>query len=138
MLADLGADVRAIQALLGHRSTTMALHYSNEAASGGRRSGARFGTWRAQSWKTPTVAMESFPNLPHKRLTEEYRPRWGARSSKPSGGAKASPVGSTPASSANTACARILHNRRNPRDLPEPASTRCPLTSARNRVEGMV
>jgi integrase len=31
MLADLGADVRAIQALLGHRSATMALHYSNEA-----------------------------------------------------------------------------------------------------------
>jgi integrase len=30
-LADLGADVRAIQALLGHRTAAMALHYSNEA-----------------------------------------------------------------------------------------------------------
>lgn len=31
LLADLGADVRAIQAMLGHRSTAMAIHYSNEA-----------------------------------------------------------------------------------------------------------
>jgi integrase len=31
VLADLGADVRAIQALLGHRTAAMALHYSNEA-----------------------------------------------------------------------------------------------------------
>lgn len=31
VLADLGADVRAIQAMLGHRSTAMAIHYSNEA-----------------------------------------------------------------------------------------------------------
>jgi integrase len=30
-LADLGADVRAIQAMLGHRSASMALHYSREA-----------------------------------------------------------------------------------------------------------
>ena len=30
-LADLGADVRAIQAMLGHRSTAMAIHYSSEA-----------------------------------------------------------------------------------------------------------
>jgi integrase len=29
--ADPGADVRAIQAMLGHRSTAMAIHYSNEA-----------------------------------------------------------------------------------------------------------
>jgi len=31
MLADLGADPRAIQALLGQRSLSMAIHYSQEA-----------------------------------------------------------------------------------------------------------
>jgi integrase len=31
VLADMGADVRAIQALLGHRTAAMALHYSSEA-----------------------------------------------------------------------------------------------------------
>ena len=99
---------RTSEGCAGNSSVARApLHYNGAAqqqrsgsASGGRPRGARFGTSRAQSWKTPTVAMESFPKLPHKLLTEEYRPRWGARSSKPSGGAKASPVGSTPASSA--------------------------------------
>jgi integrase len=36
-LADLGADVRIIQAMLGHRSATMAFHYSREASK--RRAG---------------------------------------------------------------------------------------------------
>jgi hypothetical protein len=41
------------------------------------------------------------PETRYRLVQEEYRPRWGARSSKPLGGAKASPVGSTPASSAH-------------------------------------
>lgn len=36
-LADLGADVRAIQAMLGHRSAVMAFHYSRDASK--RRAG---------------------------------------------------------------------------------------------------
>jgi integrase len=39
-LADLGADPRAIQALLGQRSLSMAIHYSQEADPETRRCGS--------------------------------------------------------------------------------------------------
>lgn len=38
-----------------------------------------------------------------RRIPEEQRPRWGARTSNPVGGGLLSPVGSTPSSSANPA-----------------------------------
>ncbi len=48
-----------------------------------------------------SLAVKCLPDRKAGETREEYRPRWGARSSKPLGGAKASPVGSTPASSAD-------------------------------------
>ena len=42
--------------------------------------------------------------------TEEYRPRWGARTSNPVEGLKHAPLGSTPTSSAINLFAQARHN----------------------------